>query len=103
MRISVVGDYDTVMGFSFAGIKEKRVVNEKNVKSAMEDLMKKDDIGLIIITERMAEIVRSDIEEWREKLYPIIVEIPDKMGTIDRKDPIISLIKRTVGVDISEK
>lgn len=103
MKVAVVGDTDTVMGFSLAGIKNKKIVDESNVKNEMGEFIKRDDIGLIIITERLADHIRNEIDEWREKLYPIIVEIPDKKGSIDRKDPIITLIKRTVGVDISEK
>lgn len=103
MKVAVLGDTDTVIGFSLAGIKIKKVADKKNVKNKIEEFIKKGDIGLIIITESLAEEIRSEIDELRKKLYPIIVEIPDKKGPMERKDPIISLIKRTVGVDILEK
>jgi len=64
--------------------------------------MKRDDIGILIITVRIAETIRTHIE--REKifkpLYPIVVEIPDKKGLPEgADDPIRKLIKRTTGVE----
>ncbi len=102
MKIGVVGDFDTVTGFRLAGVKETYDVEEP--EAAVEALKKlmKEDIGVIIITERLADQIRDETEELIEgKTLPIIVEIPDKKGPIEGKaDPIMALIKKAVGVEI---
>jgi V/A-type H+-transporting ATPase subunit F len=102
MKIGVVGDFDTVAGFRLAGVREAYEVEKPG--EAVESLKKlmKEDVGLIIITERLAEQIRDETAALTEgKALPLIVEIPDKQGSIEGKvDPIMALIKKAVGVDI---
>ena len=102
MEIGVVGDFATVTGFRLAGVKETYEVEEPG--AAVESLKKlmREDIGLIIITERLADQIRDEIEVLTEgKAFPLIVEIQDKQGPIEGKvDPIMALIKKAVGVEI---
>jgi V/A-type H+-transporting ATPase subunit F len=99
----VIGDRDTVTGFALTGIKDLYAVTDKEeAKSALAELMENSEIGVIIITERFSQVLQPDIRRWREEkpLYPLIVEIQDKKGRIEREDPIRLLIKRAVGLDI---
>lgn len=103
MKISVVGDFNTVTGFRLAGIKEAYEVEEpKKAVETLKELLKKD-IGLIIITERLYDPIREETSELFEgKTLPVIVEIPDKQGPIEGKtDPIKAIIRKAVGVDIN--
>ncbi len=104
MKVSVIGDKDTVMGFALTGIKDLYVVEDgEEAKQALSELMQNPDIGLVIITERYAHSLKENIRRWREEkpLYPLIIEIQDKSGKMDREDPIRMLIKRAVGIDVS--
>jgi V/A-type H+-transporting ATPase subunit F len=103
LKISVIGDRDTVTGFALTGIKDLYTVTDKEeAKTALAELMQNPEIGVIIITERFSQLLQTDIGRWREEkpLYPLIVEIQDKKGKISREDPIRLLIKRAVGLDI---
>lgn len=103
MEICVVGDPDTVTGFKLAGIKEGYKVGEASeALGILRDLIKEKDMGLIIVTERIGEELREEIKAMTEgKVTPIIVEIPDKGGPIEKKiDPIKELVKRAVGIEI---
>ena len=109
MGIAIVADRDTVIGFKLAGIKMTHYVPDddgefgfKTAKQHITDIMKRDDVGILIITARIAESIRDHIEKEQifRPLYPIIVEIPDKGGIPDGvEDPIRKLIKRTTGVE----
>lgn len=106
MKISVIGDSTTVLGFKLAGVKE--TVETQDPSKALEDLrrlFKDKEIGLIIITEKLADKLREEIDKLTEGVVtPLIVEIPDKSGTIERKvDPIKELVRRAVGVEIKFK
>lgn len=103
MRISVLGDKDTVLGFSLTGIKDLYPVEDsEKAKEVLKEIMNDPDIGVIILSERYAVDLREDIKRLREQrpLYPIMIEIPDKKGPIEKEDPIRLLIKRAVGLDV---
>lgn len=102
MKIGVVGDSTTVTGFRLAGVKDAYEVEAGRAAGVLKELFKDENIGLIIISERIAEQIRRDIDRLTEgKVTPLIVEIPDKKGAIEKKiDPIKELIKRAVGVEI---
>ncbi|MFH1774884.1 MAG: V-type ATP synthase subunit F [Methanobacteriota archaeon] len=103
MKISAVGDSTTVTGFRLAGIKDAYEVEEPSKAiSTLKELLKDENVGLIIISEKIADKIREDIERLTEgRFTPIVVEIPDKRGPIEKKvDPIKELVKRAVGVEI---
>lgn len=103
MKIAVIADRDTSLGFALTGIKDLYAVNNREeAKSALAEVMQDPDMGVVIITERYAHSLREDIRRWREEkpLYPLLVEVQDKSGPIRREDPIRILIKRAVGLDI---
>jgi len=103
MKISVVGDLTTITGFRLAGVKDTYEIDEPGrAVSTLKELLKDENIGLIIISEKIADEIREDIEMLTEgRFTPIVVEIPDKRGPIEKKvDPIKELVKKAVGVEI---
>lgn len=103
MRVAVIADKDTALGFALTGIKDLYAAeNREEAKSALAEVMQNPEIGVVIITERYAHSLREDIGRWREEkpLYPLLVEVSDKKGKMIREDPIRLLIKRAVGLDI---
>jgi V/A-type H+-transporting ATPase subunit F len=101
-KIAVMADNDTVTGFMLGGIKEGYPV--KNLEEAgktLQDLVKKD-FSVIITTEKIGDEFRETIEKLTsERALPMIIEIPDKTGSIRREsDPMRELIKRVIGVEM---
>jgi V/A-type H+-transporting ATPase subunit F len=103
LKVAVIADKDTALGFALTGIKDIFAVDSRNdAKSALAEVMESNDIGIVIITERYAHSLREEIQRFREEkpLYPLLVEVSDKKGKMRREDPIRLLIKRAVGLDI---
>jgi len=112
--IAIIADKDTATGFRLAGISRIYEFSEKegenaeiaatheNLSRTLEKLA--NECSIIIITERLAEKVRGKIREInanKRGVAPIIVEIPDKRGAIEKEmDEISRLIKRAVGIAI---
>ena len=109
--IAIIADEDTATGFRLAGISRIYEFSEKedgnaetheNLSRTLEKLA--NECSIIIITERLAEKVRGKIREInanKRGVAPIIVEIPDKRGAIEKEmDEISRLIKRAVGIAI---
>lgn len=102
MKIAVLGDEDTVTLFRFLGA-ESYVANE-NFKKNFQNIVSREDIAVLIVTEKVADTLMDEITYIKlQKDLPIIVEIPDKKGKIkEREDSIGRLIKRAVGVEIEK-
>jgi V/A-type H+/Na+-transporting ATPase subunit F len=103
MKISVIGDFDTITGFRLAGIKDTYEVEDPGkAVEVIKDLFKNMEMGVIIITEKIADNIRAELKDISEgKVTPLVVEIPDKHGSIEKKvDPIKELVKRAVGLEI---
>ncbi len=102
-KIAVMADQDTVTGFMLGGIKEGFPVN--NMEEAGEKLKKlAKEYSIIITTEKIGDNFRETIDKMSsESALPMIIEIPDKEGSVEREsDPIRELIKRVIGVEMVE-
>ena len=101
MEYFVIGDEDTVLGFSLAGVKGQVVFSKEDTEESLESAINRKGIGIIIITERIADMVRDKIEEYTYKLsFPLIIEIPDRNGAIEGRASINEIIKSAVGISI---
>lgn len=105
MKIAVIGDSDTVSGFRLGGVTVSHAVKaQEPIDAILRELIADEMIGVVAITERVAEANRSAIDEankGKKAITPIIVEIPDKSGPIVREvDPLKALIKSAIGVEI---
>lgn len=107
-KVVAVGKKDMILGFSLAGIDDSFIPSDDyDAKKKIDRLLESPEIGVILISESLAEDIRSYLDEKRKKkedIYPIIVEIPGKEGPLEeREDPLKSKIRRAVGVDITSK
>jgi len=105
LDITVIADPDTATGFRLAGISQTwDVINPEDALSIFRELSSNEDCGIIITTERIADEIRDNIDEINEKkkgITPIIVEVPDKKGSVVREiDPLRELIKKAIGVEM---
>lgn len=104
MKLAAICDKDTAVGLRLAGIHDLYVPEENPVK-ILDEITKRNDVGVVFVTEKIAERISKELKEFRLRYdIPIIVEIPDKKGHLeDHVDFISHLIKRAVGIDIGKK
>jgi len=103
MEVVVIGEQNTITGFSLAGVKRTYLPDEG--KENLKDILSEDGLGVLILTERFAEDNRKAIEDHQasKRVMPIVVEVPDITGPIEREvDPIRELIRRAIGADVSK-
>jgi V-type H+-transporting ATPase subunit F len=113
LLIGIIGDEETVTGFLLAGIGE-RTENSKNFyvitkeeKSQIEDifnsLINRKDIGIILISQHIAEMIREKLDEYNE-IIPTVLEIPSKNYPycIEKDSLMMRAIRRTYGENYSE-
>jgi V/A-type H+-transporting ATPase subunit F len=101
MEFFVIGDPDTVLGFSLAGIDGIDVRDSRQGLAAIKETLGNQDIGILLITERIAHELRPEIDSIMiSRKFPLIVEIPDVKGPLEEKATISDLVKSAIGIKI---
>lgn len=101
MEIVAIGDVDTTTAFKLAGV--TAVYPDDDGRGRLPQILADDAVGVLILTERFAQEHQRLLEEHKasRRLTPIVVEVPDIRGPIQREsDPIRELIRRAIGADI---
>lgn len=101
MKFYVIGDKDTVLGFRLAGIPGEVTDSPESAKEALKTAFEKDDIGIIIIPERVAQTIRSEVDRYiYSTTFPLIIEIPDREGPLQDGASVREMIRAAVGIHI---
>ncbi|NJF25042.1 V-type ATP synthase subunit F [Thermococcus sp. Bubb.Bath] len=100
MKIAVVGDPDTALGFKLAGAHEvysfrATPLEYERAKNKLRELIEREDIGIILITEGLAQKV-----EIPEVKFPIILQVPDKSGSKFGEAQLREIVRRAIGVEL---
>lgn len=100
MRAFLISDnHDTLVGMRLAGIEGALVHGTAEASAAMKQVMLMDDIAILAITEKAAELVPDLVQQLREHGdLPILVEIPDRHGTKRGPDFLTKYVRDAIGV-----
>ena len=74
VKIAVMGDAESIKGFSSVGL-DIFPVDENSAKNTFKKLSA-GDFGIIYITEEFAGMLAEEIAEFDEKMLPAIIPIP---------------------------
>lgn len=97
----MIGDEDSVLGFGLVGIQGRAVVNAEEAEQAFKSCLEDHDIGIVVITERIAELIRSLVDQYLfTKDFPLIVEIPDRQGGLSGRLSIRELVNEAIGIKL---
>ncbi len=102
MKIFLISDNThTLAGMRLAGIEGIVVHERKEILKELEKIKGNKDLGILLITELLAERVQQEINEMKiSKALPIIVEIPDRHGSRRSYDILTKTIKESIGLKI---
>ncbi len=101
MRYFVLGDEDTVLGFGMVGVEGRTVDTEVQAAEALDAVLADSSIGILIITERAAELVRERIDRLLfSEQFPLVVEIPDREGRRPDRPSLRELVNQAIGIKI---
>lgn len=101
MNYFVIGDQDTVLGFSLAGVDGVAVTCQEETNNAFTEAISKENIAIIVITEKCASWIRERLEHYLfTKDFPLIVEIPDRSGSDPHRPSLKQMINAAIGIKI---
>ncbi len=98
MRYFVIGDEDTVLGFSLVGTSGRVAVTASEAAAALAYALEHKEYGIIIITQSTADLIRTEVDRYIfSETFPLIVEIPDKAHDFASRD-LRKLVNEAIGV-----
>ena len=102
MKMYAISDnVDTSTGLKLVGIEGVVVHTLDELKQQLEQVMKNPEIGIVLITEKLAGEFPEIIKEIKlNRTLPILVEIPDRHGTGRAPDFITAYIREAIGVKL---
>jgi len=100
MKIAVLGDKDTALGFKLAGVHEVYSFEDtplemERLRNKLNELIERGDVGIVLITERFAQRV-----ELPDVTIPIILQVPDKSGSKFGEEALREIVRRAIGVEL---
>ena len=98
--IGVIGDYDSICGFSALGLDIFPVESAEQARKELKTLAG-GKYGIIYITEPLAEQLKPECERYRDEAIPSIVPIPACTGVTGfGRAQLKSYVEQAVGSDI---
>ncbi len=91
-KIAVVGDYDSIYGFATLGLSICPVRDREEIRDRLRTLAE-EEYGIIYITEAAAAAAGDELEKYREKTLPAIIQIPGVSGNTGAG---VANVKKTV-------
>ena len=102
MKYFVITDStDTYVGLRLAGMEGLVVREEAEVRQAIGAAASDPEIGILLITEKLAALCEDQIAPLKLTAQrPLVVEIPDRHSAGRSSDSITRYIREAIGVKI---
>jgi V/A-type H+-transporting ATPase subunit F len=101
MKYSIIGDEDTILGFGIVGVDGKVANNAEEAQRAFDALLEDKETGIIIVTERIADMIRATVDRYLFTMsFPLVVEIPDRGGTKPDRPGIKEMVNAAIGIKL---
>ncbi len=100
MRYRIIGDELTVLGFSLAGVVGEVATDSESAGAAFDAALEEDETGILLITERIADLIRPRVDELLfSDRFPLVLEIPDYLGPLNRQ-PLREMVNQAIGISV---
>ena len=99
-RVAILGDKDSIFGFSALGVDLFPVEEKVNASETLRNIANQD-YAIIFITEKLAASIKDEIYKYKDKIVPAIILIPGISGnTGEGMSNISEIVRKAVGADI---
>ncbi|AYO31685.1 ATP synthase subunit F [Biomaibacter acetigenes] len=102
MNVFLISDNThTLTGMRLTGVEGVVVHTREEVLNELKKVKESRDIGILLITELLAEKVQQELDEMKlSSSLPIIIEIPDRHGSRRPPDFLTRYIRESIGLKI---
>ncbi len=101
MQMYLISDnVDTEIGMRLVGVPGCVVHEADEIRDALDKAMSDPDIGIILITEKLMQVLPNYIYEIKTtKKQPLLVPIPDRHGRREQ-DSIMRYVSEAIGLKV---
>jgi V/A-type H+-transporting ATPase subunit F len=101
MKYAIIGDEDAIIGFGILGVPGKVATNADEAQRAFSAILEDKETGIIIITERIADMIRPIVNRYLLTIgFPLVVEIPDRRGPKPDRPGIKEMVNAAIGIKL---
>ena len=101
MKVLVIGHPDAVLGFSLAGVGGRVATTADEVNEALDDAQAAKDVGIVLVTQDVAELIPERIEHLKlRSTIPLVVEIPSRQGVPEGQPSLGEIVLRAIGIKL---
>lgn len=101
MEYFVLGDEDTVLGFSLVGVAGRVVGDADEAQSAFREVIDDGRTGIIVMTEKTADLIRQTVDAYLfTSDFPLILEIPDRHGRDPNRPGLREVVNQAIGIRV---
>lgn len=102
-KIAVVGDKESIFGFSAIGMDIYPAYEEDEIKSLIPKLIE-ENYAIIYITENVSIKAEKYLEKLQKNKIPAIITIPSNTGRLNYgENRIKEMVQKAVGIEINFK
>jgi V/A-type H+-transporting ATPase subunit F len=104
VKFHCIGDEETVRGFRLAGVDGDVVGRPREAAESLDGAVSDTEIGVVIITDVVAEGIRDRIEDLRlAATRPLVVEIPGPEGPMPGRKTLRRFVQEAVGIRVGRE
>jgi V/A-type H+-transporting ATPase subunit F len=83
------------------GVEGRVADSGEQAEQALEEALGDSEVGIIIITEPAADLIRSRVNEYVfSRSFPLIVEVPDRGGRSEDRPGLKEMVNRAIGISV---
>lgn len=101
MKFFLISDStDTMMGMRLAGIESVKATTAADAEKAFLDVLKDENVGILMITDGIANLCPGTVKTLRQGNHPLLVTIPDGSDSGEKRDSITEYIREAIGIKL---
>lgn len=101
MKMLVIGHLEAVLGFSLVGVAGQKASTAEEVNQALDSALTAENIGIILVTEDVANLIRPRMEQLKlHSTVPLVVEIPAPDSKREDQQSLNEIVFKAIGVKI---
>jgi len=99
MKVLVIGNQESVLGFSLVGVNGKAVTTAAETNQALDEALASGDAGIVLVTEDVARLSEMRMDQLKlRSTVPLVVEIPGPEGVSADRPSLSEVVLRAIGV-----
>lgn len=99
MKVWVIGHPEAVQGFALVGVQGVIAESEEGINNAFDDALSRDDIGVVLVTDHSANLVRERFNQLSTRIdTPIFLELPGPSGPETNRITLKAIAEQAIGI-----